>query len=510
MTDILLSTLNAKFIHASLGLRYLMANLGPLRSRARMLEFDINQRPMEIAEVLLAESPKIIGLGVYIWNTPVITELAALLKRVRPDVILILGGPEVSHETESHPAVPWADYVITGEADLAFAELCRQCLEGRRPAEKIIHATLPDLNALALPYDFYSDSDIRSRLLYVEASRGCPFSCDFCLSSLDEAVRPFPLDRVFAEFDRLLERGATQFKFVDRTFNLNPATSQAILEYFLVRLRPGLFLHFEIVPDRLPESLRELIARFPAGSMQLEAGFQTFNPEVAARIHRRQDMAHAEDNLRFLRAHTHAHIHADLIAGLPGETLESFATGFDRLLSLEPQEIQVGILKRLPGAPIARHTAEWEMVYNPNPPYEILRNNRMDFGTLQRVRHFARAWDLVANSGQFVETAPMIWQGAPSAFHAFMEFTEWLFKQAGRGHGIALVRLAQWVFEYLTEVRHLDPQSVAVAQLRDYQRGGRSDLPIFLRPFHLTPVAPKPNGVEKTGVASRRQARHQA
>lgn len=508
MTEILLSTLNAKFIHASLGLRYLMANLGPLRERARMLEFDINQRPMEMAEALLAESPKIIGLGVYIWNTPVITELAALLKRIRPEVILILGGPEVSHETESHPAFPWADYVITGEADLAFAALCRECLEGRRPAEKIIRAPLPELEALVLPYSLYSDQDIRSRLLYVEASRGCPFSCDFCLSSLDDAVRPFPLERVLAEFERLLARGATQFKFVDRTFNLNPATSQAILEYFLARMRPGLFLHFEIVPDRLPESLRQLIARFPAGSMQLEAGIQTFNPEVAARIHRRQDMAQAEANLRFLREHTHAHIHADLITGLPGETLESFGAGFDRLLKLQPQEIQVGILKRLHGAPIASHDAEWEMVYNPNPPYEILRNNRMDFPTLQRVRRFARAWDLVANSGQFVETAPMLLQGAPSAFHAFMEFAGWLYSQAGRGHSIALLRLAQWVFEYLTQVRNLDPQLVAPAQLRDYQRGGRSDMPVFLRPFNLE--ATIQTRTEKAGVASRRQARHQA
>lgn len=508
MTDILLGTLNAKFIHASLGLRYLLANLGPLRDRARMLEFDINQRPMEMAEALLAESPKIIGLGVYIWNTPAIAELAALLKRIRPDVILILGGPEVSHETQSHPAFPWADVVITGEADLAFAEVCRQCLEGRPPVEKIIRAPLPDLDSLVLPYTLYSDQDIRSRLLYVEASRGCPFSCDFCLSSLDEAVRPFPLERVLAEFDRLLDRGATQFKFVDRTFNLNPATSQAILEFFLQRIRPGLFLHFEIIPDRLPEALRQLIARFPAGAMQLEAGIQTFNPGVAARIHRRQDLPQAEANLRHLREHTHAHIHADLIAGLPGETLESFAVGFDRLLALQPQEIQVGILKRLHGAPIANHDAEWEMVYNPNPPYEILRNNRLDFATLQRVRRFARAWDLVANSGQFVETAPMIWQGAPSAFHAFMEFAEWLYNQAGRGHSIALLRLAQWVFEYLTQVRGFDPQSVAPAQLRDYQRGGRSDRPVFLRAFNLETTLPNPKGV--TGVAARRQARHQA
>ena len=151
-----------------------------------------------------------------------------------------------------------------------------------------------------------------------------------------------------------------------------------------------------------------MIARFPPGALQFEVGVQTFNAEVAERISRRQDYARLEDNLRFLREQTGVHIHADLIAGLPGESLESFAAGFDRLVALGPHEIQVGILKRLRGTPIVRHDAEWQMVYNPHPPYEILQNRLIDFATMQKLRRFARYWDLVGNSGNFVETTPLI------------------------------------------------------------------------------------------------------
>ena len=222
------------------------------------------------------------------------------------------------------------------------------------------------------------------RVIYIEASRGCPFTCEFCLSSLDVPVRQFPLDPLLAAADKLLERGVRQFKFVDRTFNLNIAASRRILEFFLERQRPGLFVHFEMIPDRLPEALREVIAKFPPGALQFEVGIQTFDEAVSSNISRRQDYGRLADNLRFLREQTGVHVHADLIAGLPGETLESFAAGFDRLVAMGPQEIQVGILKRLRGTPIVRHDQAWEMVYSAHPPYEILRNKLLDFATMQR------------------------------------------------------------------------------------------------------------------------------
>jgi radical SAM superfamily enzyme YgiQ (UPF0313 family) len=506
MPDIVLATLNARYIHAAFGLRYLLANLGPLRSRARLLEFDIHHRPVDVAEALLAQDPKIIGLGVYIWNVAPATELVALLKRVRPDVAVVLGGPEVSFETDQQEIARLADHVITGEADLKFAEVCAQLLEGRRPP-KIIAAELPQFAQLTLPYDCYTDEDVAHRVIYVEASRGCPFTCEFCLSSLDIPVRAAPLERFLAAMETLLGRGVRQFKFVDRTFNLNIATSRAILEFFLERHEPGRFYHFEMIPDRLPGELREVIRRFPPGSLQFEVGVQTFNEEVAARIRRRQDNRRLEDNFRFLREETGVHIHADLIAGLPGESLESFAAGFDRLVALRPHEIQVGILKRLRGTPISRHDAEWQMVYNPHPPYEVLQNRLIDFETMQKLRRFARYWDLVGNSGNFVETAPLLWNDGASPFARFMRWSEWLHAQVGRTDSIALGTLMEKLFEFLTTELKRDARTVAETLRRDYQRAGRRDTPPFLRPF-LPADAPASAPPRAPRLAPRRQARH--
>ena len=506
MSAIVLATFNAKYIHAAFGLRYLLANLGPLRSLACLAEFDIRQRPVDVVEALLSREPRIIGFGVYIWNVEPITEVVATLKRVRPEIAIILGGPEVSYEVEEQPVVELADYVITGEADLKFAEVCRQLLAGQRPAAKIIPAELPDFSELALPYDLYDEQDIAHRILYVEASRGCPFSCEFCLSSLDIPVRQAPLPALLEHLQRLLERGAKHFKFVDRTFNLNINTSRAILEFFLARYRAGQFFHFEMVPDRLPGALREVIRRFPAGALQFEVGIQTFDERVGELIKRRQNYQRLEENLTFLVRETGVHVHADLIAGLPGESLEGFAAGFDRLAALGPHEIQVGILKRLRGTPIVRHDAEWQMVYNPHPPYEILQNKLFDFGTMQKLRRFARYWDLVGNSGNFVETAPLIWSGG-APFAAFLRWSEWLYARVQRTDSIALVRLMELLFQYLTQDRDLEPAKVAQALWGDYQRGGRPEVPGFLKEFIAAGSRAALRRVPRS-AGLKRQARH--
>ncbi len=525
MSDIVLSTLNAKYIHASFGLRYLLANLGDLKPRAVLLEFDINQRPLDVAEILLAQNPKILGLGVYIWNVVETTEVLAALKRIRPDVIVILGGPEVSHETNQQEIIRLADYVITGEADLKFAEVCARLLERQAPDRpvssvvsqradleigapglpKIISAELPEFSRLALPYEFYDAKDIAHRVIYVEASRGCPFTCEFCLSSLDVPVRAVNLELFLGEMQKLLDRGVRQFKFVDRTFNLNLNTSRAILEFFLARHQPGNFYHFEMIPDRLPEALRETIAKFPPGTVQFEVGIQTFNPVVGKLISRRQDYAKLDDNLNWLRGNTGVHVHADLIVGLPGEDMASFGAGFDKLIALRPQEIQVGILKRLRGTPIVRHDIEWRMVYHPLPPYEILQTKLIDFATMQRLRRFAKYWDLVGNSGNFVETAPLIWSNAASPFAAFLCWSDWLHARVNRTDSIALARLMELLLEYLTSELKLDARGTAETLWRDFQRAGRKDKPGFLA-AHI-PDAPKRSAAQRaTGL--KRQSRH--
>jgi radical SAM superfamily enzyme YgiQ (UPF0313 family) len=517
MADILLTTLNARYAHAAFGLRYLLANLGALRERAEIVEFDISQRTVDIVEAILERNPKIVGLGVYIWNVAEATRLVGELKRVRPAIQIVLGGPEVSYETAEQEITRLADVVITGEADLTFPGVCARLLDAptmdpdaaqRGGQTEIIAAELPQFGNLQLPYELYTDVDVARRVIYVEASRGCPYECEFCLSSLDIPVRQAPLAEFLAAMERLLARGVQQFKFVDRTFNLNLKTSRAILEFFLARHRPGLFLHFEMIPDRLPDSLRDLIAQFPQGSLQFEVGIQTFNDDVAVLISRRQDNALVAENLRWLRAETGVHVHADLIVGLPGESVESFGQGFNRLVDLAPHEIQVGMLKRLRGTPIIRHDAEWQMVYSPAPPYEILQTRLIDYGRMQQLRRFARFWDLVANSGNFAEATPLIWRDEPP-FACFLRCSEWLYVASGRTNGIALKRLAELLFRYLVEETGADELVVASALWNDYRRGGRSDRPEFLRPY-LAQLGDSPLPTARGNPSPPRQARHAA
>jgi len=491
---IVLATLNARYIHASLGLRYLLANLdrhggAGLRALTELREYTISRPKQEVVADLLATlgpapdtAPQILGFGVYIWNVTQTTEVIRLLKAARPDLKLVLGGPEVSHETEQQVITRLADHVITGWGDVSFAKLCRALLDGPQPLMKIIPGEQPPLAELALPYGEYSADDLAHRLLYVEASRGCPFKCEFCLSALDKTAWGFELERVLAALDALYQRGARTFKFVDRTFNLKIAHSVRILQFFLERLptvRGGepLFLHFEVIPDHLPDRLRAMLAQFPPGVLQLEVGVQSFNVVVQQTISRRQDNDATEANLRWLLAHTHAHLHVDLIFGLPGETLQSFADGFDRLLAIGPHEIQLGILKRLRGAPIARHSAAHGMVYAPEPPYTVQHTGVVDAATLQRFGRLARYWELLANSGRFAQTLPLLLHppavegsAAASPFWCFMAFSDWLWQRQGSTYRLTPEALVDALFDYLSASQ--SPDGVRQALLADYVASG--------------------------------------
>jgi radical SAM superfamily enzyme YgiQ (UPF0313 family) len=473
---ILLSTLNARYTHASLGLRYLKANMGPLQEATRIQEFVIGAKTTDVVEKLLSYQPKIVGFGVYIWNVEETTRVVAMLKRVAPHVTVVLGGPEVSHEPGEQAIVQLADYLVTGWGDVTFPKLCGEILNGPKPLMKIHAGAQPPLAEVAMPYSLYSDEDIAHRTLYVEASRGCPFKCEFCLSSLDKTAWPFPLNAFLAEMESLHARGARLFKFVDRTFNLNIKTSLKIMQFFLdkIEANPGdpVYAHFELVPDHLPEALKETIAKFPPGALQFEIGIQSFNPEVQGLVSRRQDNAKAADNIRWLCEQSHAHLHVDLIAGLPGEDVGSFARGFDQLVALKPHEIQFGILKRLRGTPIIRHTTEFGMVFDPYPPYTILATRDVDFGTMQRLVRFARYWDLVANSGRFANTIPQMLGESP--FNNFMAFSDWIYTRTDATHRIALDRLAKLVAEWL-HVRGMSRDDANALVASDY--AGRVDAP---------------------------------
>lgn len=503
MSDIVLTTINARYVHAALGLRYLAANMGALQSRTRIVEFVLGQRAFEIVEDLLALNPRIIGIGVYIWNVEECTRVVALLKKVAPHVTLVLGGPEVSYETAEQRICALADYVISGWGDVTFAQLAQEIISGSAPAGKVIAGVQPPLARLSLPYAQYSDEDIAKRFIYVEASRGCPFKCEFCLSALDKTAWPFELDALMGELEKLYARGARNFRFVDRTFNLKVAASERILEFFLARMDDNLFLHFELIPDHLPDRLKQTIARFPPGALHFEIGIQTFNPAVQARISRRQDDAQAEKNIRWLREQSNALIHVDLIAGLPGEDLASFGRGFDRLHAMKPHEIQVGILKRLRGAPIERHTDAHHLCFNPDAPYNVLATDCIAYADMQRISRFARYWDLAGNSGRFHQTLPLLLGAAP--FNNFMRFTDGLYARTHKTHEFAFERLCEFMHDHLTQVTGVDAAVADAALVSDYQASGARGRPAFMD------AGVRARAVKHEGATTRarmRQARH--
>jgi radical SAM superfamily enzyme YgiQ (UPF0313 family) len=485
--DILLAAINAKWIHPSLALRLLKANLGPLADRCEIIEFALRQPLAEQIAPILAARPRILGLSVSIWNHRATLELLKALRQTgdaaaRP--VIVLGGPEVSFLPPDAEIFRYADYCVRGEGEAAFRSLCAELVNnGSRKrmsqAAGVVFVN-PDFQpvnteTIRSAYRLYTDEDLRKKLIYVEAGRGCPCSCEFCLSAARPGaaagvapVREFPLEPFLAEMDALIRRGARTIKFLDRTFNLNITRARRIMEFFLERLNAvdgtnaaPFTVHFEMIPSRFPPELRETLARFPPGSLRLEIGIQTLNSEAAARVGRAADPAAELETLRLLRETTNAVIHADLIAGLPGEDLASFGRGFDRLwaaLSAPAHagtpsgagavEIQLGILKLLPGAPIARHSAAAGMRYNPAPPYEVIETAALSAGDLARIGNFARFWELIVNRSLL----PLDDMAGQPVFDRFMALSDSLLARFGRNWGIdkneLRAALIELVFHY--------------------------------------------------------------
>lgn len=505
---IVLSTINARYTHTALGLRYLYANLGQHQAKAVICEYTLEQRPIDIVENLLEQNPDVVCMGVYIWNIHQSEAVAQMLKAIRPDILLLLGGPEVSHEHHLSPIVESADYVICGWGEASLPQLLTNIVQNRRPVNKIIQGIQLPLDQIRFPYDYYTETDLAQRILYVEASRGCPFKCEFCISSLDKSTWAFDLDAFLQEMEKLFSRGARAFKFVDRTFNLKVENSARILQFFLDKIAQhpdaGIFAHFELVPDYLPEELKALIQAFPKGALQLEIGVQTLNRDVQRNISRRTHLGKAKKSIEWLSTQTSAHLHVDLIAGLPGEDWQSFAKGFNELWSWQPQEIQLGILKRLKGTPITRHTEEFGMVYDNSSPFSVLKNRDLDFSQLQKINRLARFWDLIANSGRFSHTLPLILADRP--FENMSALSDWLFTTINQTHQIALDRLIKLVFEWLT-LQNIPEQQVFSAISADFIATGIQGWPRYLGPAPAGWRA-KVNPQKKNKKGTHRQDRH--
>ncbi len=500
--EIILSTLNARYTHSSIGLRYLYANMQELMPKSGILEFSINDAIQSVAEKLLDDSPRIIGLGVYIWNATQTHELIEIIKRVSPETHIILGGPEVSY-SPFRVDFSKADHIIQGEGDTAFYKLCKKILSGTAPKEQIIKPVMEDLSQIKLPYDYYTQNDIDNRYIYVEASRGCPFMCEFCLSSIDEKVRNFELDALLHAFERLWQKGARNFKFVDRTFNLNMRFANAILDFFLSK-EPPYFAHFEVIPDHFPQSIKEKIALFPEGALQLEIGIQTLNPVIAENINRPLKVEKIKENIAYIENNTKAHIHLDLIVGLPGESLESFGENLNTLVSLSSSEIQIGILKKLSGTTLERHDKSFGMLYSDTPPYDILKNDLLSFKDIQKMKRFARFWDLTYNSGNFKRSIVLLWQDE-TVYDSFFAFSEWIYTQTDSTWKISLERLSKLLFEYLTGILKKETSIVAECMIEDLLKIKGRIIPSYLKPY--APAQTK-SSTKSLSAANKRQVKH--
>jgi radical SAM superfamily enzyme YgiQ (UPF0313 family) len=501
-SQIVICALNARYAHTAIGLRYLYANLKELQPQTCLLEFVIKDSSTEIAEKILQQSPQIIGFSVYIWNALEVQKVIHLIKKVAPEIVIILGGPEVSY-LPHRVNFDQADYIIPGEGEWAFYQLCKTLLAAERPTERIYQIPLGDLNGLASPYPFYTDHDLQHRITYVEASRGCPFTCQFCLSSLDQKVRKFETQDFLNQLENLWQRGARNFKFIDRTFNLSPIVTHQILDFFLAKPIPY-FVHFEMIPDHFPQHLKDKLRLFAPTTLQLEIGIQTLSPEISERIKRKLKPEIVKENMLFLAQNTHAHLHLDLIVGLPGEDLSSFGKNLNDLVNWTDSEVQIGILKKLSGTDLVLHEQSFGMVYADYPPYDILKNDLISFEEMQFMKRFARFWDLTYNSGNFKQCIRLLWPDG-NIFTHFSAFSHWLFAQTQATGNIALHRLAELLFTYLTQIKGLETEYLVKLMLQDLEKTQGTRCPPFLKSYKQEAPIHKPAARAK---ALKRQVKH--
>lgn len=472
---ITLLAINARYSHSSLGARALLATMQELRDQTHLVETNINQSLEEILAATLATAPCILGIGVYIWNRKYVEALLPAIRREAPRCRIILGGPEISYTTDS-PLARSADCVVRGEGETRWLQICRGLLRGD-PLPHLPEPIVPDLQRLPIPADSYTAKDLATRNIYIETSRGCPFACRFCLSSLETTVRTFNPDAIRNALRDLINRGARQIRFVDRSFNLGGQHALDVLDFLLANAPPQLRIHLEVVPDCLSPAMRERLLRFPPKTLHIETGIQSFNPQVLARMHRHTRIPAMEEGIRWLVESAKADVHADLIAGLPGESLLSFSEGFNRLYRLHPSEIQLGTLKLLPGTDLHQEPG---MRFSNVTPYEVLQSDAMSPADLATVRRMASHWERIANRQHFPSAlAALLPDNSP--WQRFNRFSQRLAHQHGL-FGFGIVETASILLQSLTDDARIPPQTARGLLRKDYLNGHRRmHLPAFLR-----------------------------
>lgn len=426
----LLVGINAKYIHSNPAIYSLRAYAGEeYRKYIELAEYTINNQKEEILADLYKRKPDIIGFSCYIWNFNMVRELLPEIPKILQSTAIWLGGPEVSFDgKELLDAYPMVTGIMAGEGEATFKELLSYyegslnkklsqikgllLREGQTPEREIL-----DINEL--PFLYENLENFKNKIIYYESSRGCPFRCSYCLSSIDKTVRLRNIEKVKKELQYFLDEKIPQVKFIDRTFNCNHDHAMEIWNYIFQNDNGVTNFHFEIAADIMTEDEIELLGRMRPGLVQLEIGVQSTNEKTLHEINRYADKMHIAQVVQKLREKENIHIHLDLIAGLPYEDYESFARSFNEVYAMKPEQLQLGFLKVLKGSPMAERAARYGIVYQSGPPYEVLYTNWLSYEDVLKLKQVEEMVEIYYNSSQFDRTISVLAQQFEGSFAMF-------------------------------------------------------------------------------------------
>lgn len=444
---VLLTAVNAKYIHSNLAIYSMKAyaeQKGCPGAEIQLAEYTINQQQDGILRGIYEKKPDLLCFSCYIWNISFVRELIRDVKKILPKTRIWVGGPEVSYDAEDFlKEMPQITGVICGEGEETFAEVVRTYAQWEkqeqepgkladvpgivyRDGEKLVFTGNRDiLNMDELVFPYENLSLFEHKIIYYESSRGCPFSCSYCLSSIDKTVRFRSLDRVKRELAFFLENRVPQVKFVDRTFNCKKSHSMEIWRFIQEHDNGITNFHFEISADLLSEEELSLLSQMRPGLVQLEIGVQTTNPDTIREIRRRMDLGKLESHVRQINGFGNIHQHLDLIAGLPWEGYESFKRSFNQVYAMEPEQLQLGFLKVLSGSYMEERAQDYGLRFRDTPPYEVLATRWLSYGELIRLKGVEEMVEIYYNSGQFRNTVKELQKEFLSPFDMYESLREY-------------------------------------------------------------------------------------
>lgn len=431
----ILTTLNSKFIHSNLAIRYLKEYVKDIVD-VKLVEFTINQNLDEIAGQLFKMKADLLGFSTYIWNVNEILEISQRLKIVNPNLKILLGGPEVSYDTYNLLLNnPQIDYVISLEGEETYRELLLginlseiKGLTYRRGKEIIVNKDrllIKDINTIPSPYDKIGE-EFKNKIVYYESSRGCPFNCKFCLSSTIRGVRFMDIERVKKDLDNLIRAKVKQVKFVDRTFNANKAFSRQIMEHIIAKNPKDINFHFEVTAHLIDDDQLSFLKEIREGLFQFEIGVQSTNPKTIEAIGRTTDIKQLKEVSSKIKSFKNIHQHLDLIAGLPYEDYNSFLESFNSIYEVRPEKIQLGFLKLLKGSEIRESSEKYGYKFLDKPPYEVLENKFISYEEILRLKSIEELVEKYYNESYFENTLDyIIKEKFPSAFNFYEDFANY-------------------------------------------------------------------------------------